>query len=183
MNATTMTDEQLDAAFDAGLSAYEEREAYFATVPAWMFSESESISDAGPAAYGLSDGEWSAFLSDRAEHAVEGARLSAIATERRDRLREAARADVASRSTWVDAQAAHDRYSAAEDAARALVGSGDVHESIRALERYLDAAHASLGAMVGWLDAWESLEDMNAAMQARVYRATPDGFVGFRLVK
>ena len=31
--------------------------------------------------------------------------------------------------------------------------------------------------------AWESLAEMNAAMQARVYVNTPDGFVGFRLVK
>ena len=31
--------------------------------------------------------------------------------------------------------------------------------------------------------AWESLEEMNAAMQARVYCAGPDGTVGFRLVK
>lgn len=31
--------------------------------------------------------------------------------------------------------------------------------------------------------AWEDLEAMNAAMQARVYTSTPDGLVGFRLVK
>lgn len=31
--------------------------------------------------------------------------------------------------------------------------------------------------------AWEDLEAMNAAMQARVYCAEPDGKVGFRLVK
>ena len=31
--------------------------------------------------------------------------------------------------------------------------------------------------------AWEDLEAMNAAMGARVYCATPDGFVGFQLVK
>ncbi|MBR3313694.1 MAG: hypothetical protein IKG18_06110 [Atopobiaceae bacterium] len=31
--------------------------------------------------------------------------------------------------------------------------------------------------------AWEDLESMNAAMETRVYCSTPDGFVGFRLVK
>ena len=31
--------------------------------------------------------------------------------------------------------------------------------------------------------AWETLEQMNAAMATRVYAATPDGKVGFRLVK
>ena len=31
--------------------------------------------------------------------------------------------------------------------------------------------------------AWETLEEMNAAMATRVYTATPDGKVGFRLVK
>lgn len=31
--------------------------------------------------------------------------------------------------------------------------------------------------------AWETLEQMNAAMATRVYTATPDGKVGFRLVK
>ena len=31
--------------------------------------------------------------------------------------------------------------------------------------------------------AWEDLEAMNAAMGARVYCSTPDGFVGFQLVK
>ena len=31
--------------------------------------------------------------------------------------------------------------------------------------------------------AWEDLAEMNAAMQARVYTNTPDGMVGFRLVK
>lgn len=33
------------------------------------------------------------------------------------------------------------------------------------------------------LGAWEDLESMNAGMGARVYCNTPDGFVGFRLVK
>ena len=31
--------------------------------------------------------------------------------------------------------------------------------------------------------AWDTLEEMNAAMATRVYTATPDGKVGFRLVK
>lgn len=31
--------------------------------------------------------------------------------------------------------------------------------------------------------AWETLEEMNAAMATRVYAATPDGKVGFQLVK
>lgn len=31
--------------------------------------------------------------------------------------------------------------------------------------------------------AWETLEQMNAAMATRVYAVTPDGKVGFRLVK
>lgn len=31
--------------------------------------------------------------------------------------------------------------------------------------------------------AWESLEEMNAAMATRVYATSPDGKVGFRLVK
>ena len=31
--------------------------------------------------------------------------------------------------------------------------------------------------------AWEDLEEMNAAMQARVYTVAPDGKVGFTLVK
>ena len=31
--------------------------------------------------------------------------------------------------------------------------------------------------------AWEDLEEMNAAMQARVYTVAPDGRVGFTLVK
>ena len=31
--------------------------------------------------------------------------------------------------------------------------------------------------------AWEDLSEMNTAMQARVYTQTPDGMVGFRLVK
>lgn len=31
--------------------------------------------------------------------------------------------------------------------------------------------------------AWDTLEEMNAAMAARVYTSTPDGFVGFKLVK
>ena len=31
--------------------------------------------------------------------------------------------------------------------------------------------------------AWDTLEQMNAAMATRVYTATPDGTVGFRLVK
>ena len=31
--------------------------------------------------------------------------------------------------------------------------------------------------------AWESLEDTNAAMVTRVYATSPDGRVGFRLVK
>ena len=31
--------------------------------------------------------------------------------------------------------------------------------------------------------AWESLEQIDAAMEARVYETAPDGKVGFRLVK
>ena len=31
--------------------------------------------------------------------------------------------------------------------------------------------------------AWDTLEEMNAAMATRVYVATPDGTVGFKLVK
>lgn len=31
--------------------------------------------------------------------------------------------------------------------------------------------------------AWEDLEEMNAAIQARVYTVAPDGRVGFTLVK
>ena len=31
--------------------------------------------------------------------------------------------------------------------------------------------------------AWESLEEMNAAMATRVYATSPDGRVGFKLVK
>ena len=31
--------------------------------------------------------------------------------------------------------------------------------------------------------AWESLEEMNAAMATRVYATSPDGKVGFKLVK
>ncbi|MBQ3329234.1 MAG: hypothetical protein IJI35_14660 [Kiritimatiellae bacterium] len=150
---SSMGDAELESEYSAAISAFIERLMYFATLPEWMSEEFKSIHEKGPAAYGLSTGEWRQYCIDRWEHIVEGAKLGDINAERHRRLQEAARAAVASCPDMDAADALCESYRRDDAlACQHLLDGEDVRAYVMRQEKWWDGLFESFGAMSG---SWE----------------------------
>ena len=87
-------DDDLEDEYRTALGEYAARMEYFDSLPAWMHDDFKSIHEQGPENWGLTRGEWDAYVLDRWHHICEGERLSDIRTERLRRLSAASRAVV-----------------------------------------------------------------------------------------
>lgn len=144
------SDDELEHAYVEAIEQYVTRLEYFATLPEWMSEEFTSIHEKGPAAFGLSDGEWRQYCTDRWEHIVEGHRLCDINVERHRRLREAARAAVASCTDMDTADAICESYRRDDAlACRCLLDGEDVRAYVMRQEEWWDGLFRSSGAMSG----------------------------------
>ena len=149
-----MADADLESEYSAALAAYIERMEYFATLPEWMSEEFTSIHEKGPAAFGLSDGEWRQYCVDRWEHIVEGAKLGDLCAERHTRLYDAARAAVASCEGIHEAEAACDSYRKPCGPYRDhMVEGEEVRSFVMGREVWFDSLFESLGATSGLLES------------------------------
>ena len=148
-------DDELEAAYREAIEGYADRVGYFESLPGWMFHDFKKIHERGPAAYGLTGGEWRQFYTDRARHMAEGLRLGEIASERRRRLMEAARAEVASCPTLDAARAAMERRAPVLGPGRPwrMADGGDVREFVMRGEQSADESAAWRGAAAGYADA------------------------------
>ena len=140
-----------------------QRLEYFDMLPAWMFDDFKGIHENGPAAYGLSQGEWRQFIYDRYEHMVEGFKLNYMGVERRRRLQDAVRKTVSSCADLESANAILDTYGPlCGPTCYCRTEGEDVRSYVMRRELWLDYSSEWNGAHHGWLDAFRAHQKRKA---------------------